>query len=257
MAQVHVALPEGAWDPLGFGGAEDADAEEFELEVTHGDVGMQVSANMMWTQIEWEKQQRIEAAQAEHEFRLEMLESTDRLKQGRSSKKTSSFTWEGSKKFEWRQISHILVGPNYPIDNGVITEVQITAGNVPRVGMVVVEGNCIFPPAVHVGLLCGFINSNLPEPQGARRGGKGDNWHVEISEVVFPTACVLHANKELIEAKSKIKKPEDDFGPVTSVHCVSFNVSKQLGVLEPKPLWGSIKYPDAVEPGPEQKKGKK
>merc|ERR1739848_474800 len=117
-------------------------------------------------------------------------------KEGRMMK-SKGFEWTGSKKFDWRQINHCLLGGLFPIDGGTMCEVQISGQAMVRTGYVQWNKSCILPPASHVSLVCGIINQALPEPQGARRGGKQDNWHIEINEVIFPSALVIDDGKKV------------------------------------------------------------
>eukprot|EP00927_Polykrikos_kofoidii_P000702 TRINITY_DN1025_c0_g1_i2.p1 TRINITY_DN1025_c0_g1~~TRINITY_DN1025_c0_g1_i2.p1 ORF type:complete len:186 (+),score=31.04 TRINITY_DN1025_c0_g1_i2:48-560(+) len=142
--------------------------------------------------------------------------------------KKSKFVWKDRKEFAWNKgIYHLLASPISDLDGSFVSETVLT----PKLLSVYTDhrvmGSIVLPGASHVG----YMAATAAMSYGA---GKGDNWHVKITDVLFERPFFVGASPSVDnggadQSKRKKKKNEPDL--IGYVACQAGSSGRHNGMI--------------------------
>jgi len=232
-------LPEeDAFDPIDLGD-DTMDAIEDRMACYNGQVILNYVSGAFeeYLMLQREKEEKQQYIDSLHQERLAILDAT-----GKTTVLTKSEKKDGPnarmfdrKKFSWRDINTPLVGfVGGTPDGGAYSETMISASDRIMKGLSKVAGTCIMPTSSLLQMVCTIANQVRPMPTG--RMGRNAEWHIQLTDVFFPSCFVLDDGKEVFKNIF-----EGRGGPPSLVHLVAMSINKESGALEAKNLMETIK----------------
>mmetsp|Transcript_9690 Transcript_9690/g.20268 ORF Transcript_9690/g.20268 Transcript_9690/m.20268 type:complete len:305 (+) Transcript_9690:71-985(+) len=220
-----------AFDPVGLIG-ETLDAVEDVMASYNGQIILNfiTGAYEEYQAAETDKEQKKAYIDSLHEERLAIIARSSGSKTGTQAVQVKEFD---RKAFSWREVHSPFVAQNMGLpDGGCVAESPLSNSAKVLKGLTKFEGVCVMPPATLVSQLVSLAQIFRPQPSSGRMT-RNTVIHLALSDLFFPAGMIIDDAEEIISFKKG--------APPTLVHLVAMSVNKEMGDIEPKNLFESIK----------------